>query len=467
MSAYDVFICHKSDRKPWVRVLARNLKTAEFSVFLDEWCLVPGQRISDCLYEGLNNSRKGILVVTPEAMESGWVKDEYGRMLHRRNREKHFSVILVLLSGEMPQAPFMDDISWIDFRDPKKYRDAFYQLYCALRDKAPGAENTLDIKLEIPEPAPPPAPERGTGERVFIKDVFEQFHQRRAFLLLVQEDRWQTGIDTGLHAFAVGRFGETNVRRIVPPFGAHENLKNYFSLIADQSGFDKGIRSAGQLRAAIEHTLAGGETLFLLLSGFENSCEQGRLELSGVLRGLNEKYPQTFKVLICGGEKLADMYYSGILSYLNHAGIIEWPDFTTEDVGRLAGHKKDPVSIDAAAAQKLLQLSGGHPLILDMGIDLYGRNKDFTVEDLEAEVMQSPQAWQLFTPFMRVDANMRQELCALLNREDVAPAQPYIFDPLLKRLYWKNLLRRSVNRNRLYWRCGILRKLGLHILGNS
>jgi hypothetical protein len=179
---------------------------------------------------------------------------------------------------------------------------------------------------------------------------------------------------------------------------------------------------------------------------------------------LNEKYPQTFKVLICGGEKLADMYFGGILSYLNHAGIVEWPDFTFEDVKRIAAQRKDPISIDASTAEKLLQLSGGHPLVLDMGIDLYGKNKGFTGEELEEAAKQSYQVWQLFTPFMRDNEKMRRELCALLEREDVAPAQPYIYDPLLKRLYWKNLLRRSSNRNRLYWRCDILRKVGLHIL---
>ncbi|MGE5344037.1 MAG: hypothetical protein ACM3SY_21400 [Candidatus Omnitrophota bacterium] len=89
--------------------------------------------------------------------------------------------------------------------------------------------------------------ERGPGERVFINDVFEKFYQKRAILLLVQEDRWQ---------------------------------------------------------AAIEHLLAEGKALFLLLSGFENSCEQGRIELAGVLRGLNETYPQSFKVL--GRRILAD-----------------------------------------------------------------------------------------------------------------------------------------------------------------
>lgn len=466
MDSYDVFISHKSDQKPWVRILARNLKKAGFSVFLDEWCIIPGQSIAECLSSGLNNSRKGILVVTPEAMESGWVKDEYFSMLHRRNRDNHFSVIPVLLSKEVPQVPFMDDILWIDFRnpEPQKYREAFYRLYCALKDAAPGSEITLDIDLEFPEPPPLLSTEQGTGEWDFIKDIFDRFDDKRAVLLLVQEDRWIAGIDTELQSFAIDRYGQNNVRRIVPPFGAQENLGNYFSLIGVQAGYDKGIRTAAGLHLAIEHTLANGQTLFLMLRGFENSCETGRNELAGMLRALNEKYSQAFKVLICGGEKLADMFFGGILSYLNHAELKEWPDLTTEDVKRIAGQKKNAISMDAGDAERLLRLSGGHPLILDMGIDLYRKNKEFPDGELEAAAMQSPQVWQLFTPFMREDKQKQLELCALLEQEDTAPAQPYIHDSLLKRLYWKNLLRKSSNRNRLYWRCDILRNVGRHIL---
>lgn len=464
--SYDVFISHKSDQKTWVRILARNLKKAGFSVFLDEWCLIPGQSIAECLSTGLNNSRKGILVVTPEAMESGWVKNEYFSMIHRRNRENHFSVIPVLLSSEMPQVPFMDDILWIDFRDPGpgKYREAFYKLYCALKDMAPGSGNTLDINLEFSEPSPIPSGERGTGERDFIKNVFAEFDNKRAVLLLVQEDRWQAGIDTELQSFAIDRYGPNNVRCIVPPFGVQENLENYFSLIAVQAGYDKGIRTAVDLRSAIEHTLLNGRTLFLVLRGFENSCEKGRNELAGMLRGLNEKYSQAFKVLVCGGEKLADMYFSGILSYLNHAGFKEWPDLTAEDVKRIAAQKKNSISINVPDAERLLRLSGGHPLVLDICIDLYGKNKSFPDEELEEAAMQSPQVWQLFTPFMREDEKTRRELCALLEQEDVAPTILQSYDPLVKRLYWKNLLRKSSKRNRLYWRCDILRKVGLLIL---
>lgn len=74
---YDVFISHRSENKPWVEVLARNLKNQGYSVFLDSWELVPGKSLVSSLYEALKRSRKGILVATPEAIESGWVREEY------------------------------------------------------------------------------------------------------------------------------------------------------------------------------------------------------------------------------------------------------------------------------------------------------------------------------------------------------------------------------------------------------
>jgi len=44
---YDVFLSHKSDCKPWVKILAQNLKNNGFTVFLDEWELVPGKSITE------------------------------------------------------------------------------------------------------------------------------------------------------------------------------------------------------------------------------------------------------------------------------------------------------------------------------------------------------------------------------------------------------------------------------------
>ncbi len=38
-------------------------------------------------------------------------------------------------------------------------------------------------------------------------------------------------------------------------------------------------------------------------------------------------------------------------------------------------------------------------------------------------------------------------------------------DPLIKHLYWKNLLKKSPDGMQLIWRCGLLREIGLRILG--
>ena len=82
----------------------------------------------------------------------------------------------------------------------------------------------------------------------------------------------------------------------------------------------------------------------------------------------------------------------------------------------------------------------------------------------EDALTQSPFVWQLFTPFSQ-DADTAERVAELLEQNDVGPAQPYLFDSLLRRLYWKNLLKRSETRNRLLWRCGALRTAGRQILG--
>ena len=74
---YDVFISHRSDNKPWVRTLATNLQKAGLRVFLDEWELVPGDSFIAGLEQELENSAGGVLVCTPGALESGWVRTEY------------------------------------------------------------------------------------------------------------------------------------------------------------------------------------------------------------------------------------------------------------------------------------------------------------------------------------------------------------------------------------------------------
>jgi hypothetical protein len=264
------------------------------------------------------------------------------------------------------------------------------------------------------------------------------------------------------------QYGIKNVLHLVPPFGRQVDMKDYFSLLAKQCGFTKDITGSVSLRAALEDRLAGDPTLFLMVSSFENSCEGGQEELSGVLRSLNERYPRNLRILICGGEKLADIVYSGSLSFLNHAEIKEWPEMTAADVQHFikpeCNTEAQEIAIDDETAKKLLDMSGGHPKVLEACFRLYIQNPGFTLQNLLVELYQSPFVWQMFTPFNR-DPIQKQHLCELLKQQDVGPAQPYLYDPLLKRLYWRNLIKRNPSNRRLYWQCDALRIVGQQILG--
>jgi TIR domain-containing protein len=104
--AYDVFISHKSEHKPWVEWLARALKTCGHSVFLDKWNLVPGNNWVEGLHRGIESSRAAVLVATPEVVNSGWVRQEYVALQRRRQANPDFRLVPIAF-GELPNLPFL------------------------------------------------------------------------------------------------------------------------------------------------------------------------------------------------------------------------------------------------------------------------------------------------------------------------------------------------------------------------
>src|SRR5262249_4636975 len=120
-------------------------------------------------------------------------------------------------------------------------------------------------------------------------------------------------------------------------------------------------------------------------------------------------------------------------------------------------------SMSDTMAAALLEVSGGHPRLLEYCLSLSPQTSAMQVTTYRDSLSQSPFVWRLFTPF-RQEATTAQRLCQLLAHHDVGSAAPYLFDPLLRRLYWKNLLKTDHNSRRLVWRCEALRVAGQHIL---
>lgn len=465
---YDVFISHQSDCIEWTTILAQNLNNKGFNVFFDVWERRPGKNIRTIRFDGLRQSANAILIVTSEAFESGWVREEYENMLLEKKYNRGLNIILAVFGQEIPYSSFLRDVSWIDFRDATQYRQSFARLVRAIKGKVSGSDINLEGEMIIPPTVSKRPSQPDKVEISHMEDLFELFFTSQAVLLFAQADSWHGGIKKSLLDRVKARYGNENVFHLVPPFGQELDMKDYFSLLGKQCDFTKNITGSVSFRAALEDRLGQDRPLFLIVSGFENSYETGREELAGVLRSLNERFPRNLKILIYGGEKLADIAYSGSLSYLNQAEIREWPEMTVSDVRYFIKYEYNAgaqeTDIDAETAQKLLDMSGGHPKVLETCYRLYLQNPGFTFDHLTSALLQAPFVWQLFTPFNE-DDDQKRRLCQLQGKQDVGPAQPYLYDSLLKRLYWRNLIKRVPSNRRLYWRCEALRMVGRQILG--
>jgi len=175
--------------------------------------------------------------------------------------------------------------------------------------------------------------------------------------------------------------------------------------------------------------------------------------------------------MTCGAELLYELAFTGTLSYLNQAQIIEWPEMTTADVLRLAGcSQPDPRDtgksmppIDETTAKKFLEFSGGHPGILDTCFELYSQNPGFTRADLIEKLALSSFLWQLLVPLCQ-DREKKEKIGSWLKSNEIGLYQPYLEDPLLKELYWKNLLQKDKRGKRLMWRSEALRLAVLRIM---
>jgi hypothetical protein len=78
---FDVFLSHNSKDKPWVIDLKNELQSHGIRVWLDKDEIRPGDLFAEALEKGIKESKVVALVISPDAMNSGWVKAEYYRAL--------------------------------------------------------------------------------------------------------------------------------------------------------------------------------------------------------------------------------------------------------------------------------------------------------------------------------------------------------------------------------------------------
>lgn len=292
-----------------------------------------------------------------------------------------------------------------------------------------------------------------------VVGLFDRLQQLRPYpvaLLLTQAHWGQPPERAAMLAEAAARYGSGRVLHLQPPFRAGEGDQDYFASLAAQCGLE-GVTTDAGFEAALAQRLQQPGALFCLVSRFEQGAPGPRDVLAGILRSLSEMYSGKLHLLICGGAALADLkYQGGDLSLLNIAASETWPELSVADLRRAGTALPDTVLARA------LQVSGGHPLLAQAALVLLADPAAPPSDaQLEEQLSGHPRLWDALLPLLR-DGAARAAIGGWLQRDQIAPARPYLVDPLLRQLYWHNLLAPRAQAQGqgswLEWRCGAIRR---------
>lgn len=447
MSGDNIFISYSGAQRPWAEVLASNLLAAGKEVFFDRWNLIPGTHWVQELANAIDDCAAAVLIVSPEAYESGWIKDEYEKLKSRSNDGSDFAIIPVIHSGVEAELPFIGNIQWVDFREPHDYRAAFERLLCGLERRAPGERPYYAGALtEPPQPrasAPKPPPRS-------LQDMRNLLVRSRMAIVLTAVGLSLAEVARDLAEFIQQRNGSENVAHIATPYAASDaDDALFFADIAQQLGASDAIRSLDGVKAYLEERLRGGP-LFLIVTNFEHARSDHQASLAGLFRSLVDRFAN-MHLLVFGGERLCEQKYANNhMSFLNTAEEMFWPEPDVATIGAAVAGEEDRFSADDLVL--VAEASGGHPMIAR---ELLKAILQGVRGDLDHLVEASPAIWSALTPVAR-DDRMMDQLAAMVDRDDLGLAVSYPPQPLRRRLRWQGLLAEGA-RSRLIWRSDAIR----------
>jgi hypothetical protein len=134
---FNVFLSHSSVDKTWVAKLKDNLLHYGVSVWLDRDEIRPGDLFAEVLEGALDNCQAVALIVSPEALASGWVKQEYYRALSLAADKKSNLQLIPVILQDAALPGFLIGRNWVDFRDETAYEQNVWKLVWGITGQKP------------------------------------------------------------------------------------------------------------------------------------------------------------------------------------------------------------------------------------------------------------------------------------------------------------------------------------------
>ncbi len=143
----SIFLSHNHKDKPFVRRLANDLIAEGVRVWLDEAEIKVGDLLIRKISSGVYEMDYLGAVLSPDSVQSAWVREELEQALHIQISESYIKVLPILLRNcDMPG--FLLDKVYADFREEEKYQDLFAKLLKSIQSKY------INLQQSIPKNEP-------------------------------------------------------------------------------------------------------------------------------------------------------------------------------------------------------------------------------------------------------------------------------------------------------------------------
>lgn len=184
---FDAFLSYHSGDDDRVAALKAALESRGIRVWLDAEQIRPGDRFPGALARAIGSVRCVVLVLSPGAVASTWVEEEYHLALARGCR------VVAAIIDDVDPPGFMAGRTWVDFRDEGQFEASLDQLIFGIT----GTRSRHAAPVAAPayrETAPVTS---GTDETAVLKRLIERRRQDARAL-------WRTRIISGVVGLALG-----------------------------------------------------------------------------------------------------------------------------------------------------------------------------------------------------------------------------------------------------------------------
>jgi hypothetical protein len=132
MSGASIFMSHNHRDKTFVRALAQDLRALGVTVWLDEAEIRVGDSLIEKISTGIDAMRFLGVVLSPNSVDSRWVKEELNQALVNQ-LSSHGGTVLPIMLVDCEVPGFLRGRAYADFRDPGLYEKSLTALLDAMQ----------------------------------------------------------------------------------------------------------------------------------------------------------------------------------------------------------------------------------------------------------------------------------------------------------------------------------------------